>query len=169
MRAIKEFDQLFEKLEDLGGVGDLLCGRFAQIMIYFILEKDIAIHQHAIDVLQLLEVGALGISKISFETQIGHQTDLLQLLLTLDLEQPIALAYMYATWYSLHFDPISDIVNLIMIQLHHVILKHGLHIHLRVDILPILAAQMLAYFVELVLLDPFLAGSFIISLRVHPI
>ena len=68
MRAIKEFDQLFEKLEDLGGVGDLLCGRFAQIMIYFILEKDIAIHQHAIDVLQLLEVGALGISKISFET-----------------------------------------------------------------------------------------------------
>jgi len=66
-------------------------------MIYFVLEEDVAIHQHAINILQRLEVSAFGISEISFKTQIGHQTDLLQLLFTLNLQQPIALPYVYAT------------------------------------------------------------------------
>lgn len=138
-------------------------------MVYFALEKDVAVHQHAINVLQLLEVGAFGISEISFKAQIGHQTDLLKLLFTLDLEQPIALPDVYATWHSLHLNSISHIMHLVMIQLHHIIFKHSLYVHLGVHILPILAAQMLTYLVKLVLFNPFLTCSFVVSLRVHPI
>ena len=55
-----------------------------------------------------------------------------------------------------------------MIQDNHIIFKERLYINLSVNVLPVLTAEVLAYFEQLVLLDPLLACTLVVLLGLGP-